>query len=73
PSLLQPPVELLDSIASFIPTHCDLVSLALTCHALAHMVISAHAAYRTIRIHSQRGPAPWTTIAARPDRAAGVR
>ncbi|KAH8980419.1 hypothetical protein EDB92DRAFT_2094502 [Lactarius akahatsu] len=56
--LLQLPVELLDSIASFVPTHCDLVPLALTCHSLAHMVISAHAAYRTIRIHSQRGPAP---------------
>ncbi len=45
----------------------------LTCHALVHIVIPAHAAYRTIRIHSQRGPAPWATIAARPDRAAGVR
>ncbi|KAH9046341.1 hypothetical protein EDB83DRAFT_2404658 [Lactarius deliciosus] len=73
PSLLQLPVELLDLIASFVPTHRDLVSLALTCHAIAYMVIPAHTAYRTLRIHSQRGPAPWTTIAARPDRAAGVR
>ncbi len=73
PPLLQLPVELLDLIASFVATHRDLVSLALTCHALAHIVIPTHAAYRTIRIHSQRGPAPWATIAARPDRAAGVR
>ncbi|KAI9434792.1 hypothetical protein H4582DRAFT_743801 [Lactarius indigo] len=73
PSLLQLPVELLDLIASFIPTHRDLVSLALTCHTLAHIVIPTHAAYRTIRIHSQRGSNPWATIAARPDRAAGVR
>ncbi|KAH9056538.1 hypothetical protein EDB87DRAFT_1566477, partial [Lactarius vividus] len=71
PSLLQLPVELLDLIASFVPTHRDLVSLALTCHAIAYMVIPAHTAYRTIRIHSQRGPASWATIAARPDRAAG--
>ncbi|KAI9437370.1 hypothetical protein BJY52DRAFT_612299 [Lactarius psammicola] len=73
PSLLHLPVELLDSIASFVATHHDLVSLALTCHALAHIVIPAHAAYRTIRIHSQRGPSPWVNIAARPERAAGVR
>ncbi|KAI9452562.1 hypothetical protein BJY52DRAFT_1226064 [Lactarius psammicola] len=69
--LSQLPVELLDLIASFVATHCDLISLALTCRALAHIVIPAHAAYRTIRVRSQRGPAPWVTIAARPDRAAG--
>ncbi|KAH9008469.1 hypothetical protein EDB84DRAFT_1281098, partial [Lactarius hengduanensis] len=57
PSLLQLPVELLDLIASFVPTHRDLVSLALTCHAIAYMAIPAHTAYRTLRIHSQRGPA----------------
>lgn len=73
PPLLRLPIELLDLIASFVATHRDLVSLALTCHALARIVIPAHAAYRTIRIHSQRGSAPWVTIAARPDRAAGVR
>ncbi len=73
PQLLQLPIELLDLIASFVAIHRDLVSLALTCHALAHIVIPAHATYRTIRIHSQRGPAPWVTIAARTDSAAGVR
>ena len=73
PLLLQLPVELLDLIASFVTTHRDIVSLALTCHALSRIVIPAHAAYRTIRIHSQRGPVPWATIAARPDRAAGIR
>ncbi len=73
PALLQLPVELLDLIASFVATHRDLVSLALTCHALAHIVMPAHAAYRTIRIHSQRGPPPWVTIAARTDSEAGVR
>lgn len=73
PTLLRLPVELLDLIASYVSTHRDLVSLALTCQTLAHIVIPAHSAYRTIRIHSRRGPAPWATIAARPDRAAGVR
>jgi hypothetical protein len=73
PPLFQLPAELLDSIASFVATRRDLVSLALTCHALAHIVIPGHSAYRTIRIHGQRGPTPWVTIAARPDRAAGVR
>jgi hypothetical protein len=73
PSLLQLPVELLDLIASYVATHRDIISLALTCQTLAHIVIPAHAAYRTIRLHSRRGPAPWATIAARPDRAAGVR
>ena len=71
--LLLLPVELLDLIASYVAIHRDLVSLALTCQTLAHIVIPEHAAYRTIRIHSRRGPAPWATIAARPDRAAGVR
>lgn len=71
--LLLLPVELLDLIASYVAIHRDLVSLALTCQTLAHIVIPEHAAYRTIRIHSRRGSAPWTTIAARPDRAAGVR
>ena len=60
-------------IASYIAIHRDLVSFALTCQTLAHIVIPEHAAYRTIRIHSRRGPAPWATIATRPDRAAGVR
>jgi len=66
-------VELLDFIASFVDTHCDLVSLALTCCIFARIVLPAHAPYRAIRIHSRRGPAPWEAIAARPDRAAGVR
>ncbi|KAF8266745.1 hypothetical protein EI94DRAFT_137841 [Lactarius quietus] len=71
--LLQLPIELLDLIASFVATHRDLVSLALSCHVLAHIVLPAHAAYRTIRIHGQRGPTPWVTIASRPNCAAGVR
>ncbi|KAI9511018.1 hypothetical protein F5148DRAFT_1327872 [Russula earlei] len=37
------------------------------------IVIPAHAAYRTIRLHGQRGPTPWESIASCPDRAAGVQ
>lgn len=73
PPLSKLPAELLDLVASFVATRRDLVSLALTCQTLAHIVIPTHSAYRTIRIHSRRGPAPWVTIAARLDRAAGVR
>jgi len=71
--LLWLPVELLDLIASFIATHKDLVALALTCRTLKKIVIPAHAAYRTIRLHGLRGSTPWEDIAACPDRAAGIR
>lgn len=71
--LLCLPTELLDLIASFIATHRDLIVLALTCRTLTRIVIPAHAAYRTIRLHGRRGSGPWTDIAARPHRAAGVR
>ncbi|KAH9955860.1 hypothetical protein BC827DRAFT_828175 [Russula dissimulans] len=71
--LLWLPIELLDLIASFVPTHKDLVALALTCHTLKQIVIPAHAAYRTIRLHSRRGSIPWEDIAACPDRAAGIQ
>jgi hypothetical protein len=60
-------------MASFVATHRDIISLALTCRTLTHILIPAHAAYRTIRIHSRRGPAPLMAISGRPDRAAGVR
>jgi hypothetical protein len=71
--LLWLPTELLDLIASFVVTHRDLIALAMTCRVLAYIVIPAHAAYRTIRIHSRRGPTPWANIAARLNRAIGVR
>ena len=71
--LLWIPTELLDLIASFVVTHRDLIALAMTCRVLAYIVIPAHAAYRTIRIHSRRGPTPWVNIAGRLDRAIGVR
>ncbi|KAI0250853.1 hypothetical protein BJV78DRAFT_523747 [Lactifluus subvellereus] len=71
--LLWLPTELLDLIASFVVTHRDLIALAKTCRVLAYIVIPAHAAYRTIRIHSGHGPTPWTNVAARLDRAIGVR
>ena len=47
--------------------------LALTCQAFVHIVILAHAVYRSIHIHSRCGSAHWATIAARPDCTAGVR
>ncbi|KAI0302868.1 hypothetical protein B0F90DRAFT_1925019 [Multifurca ochricompacta] len=73
PALLQLPAELLDLVASFVATHRDLVALALTCRALACIIIPTHAAYRDIRIDSRRGPTPWENITARPNFAAGVR
>ena len=73
PTSLRLPVELLDLIASFVTTHRDIISLALTCSTLSQILIPAHATYRTIRIHSRRGPTPLVTISGRPDRAAGVR
>jgi hypothetical protein len=67
------PTELLDLIASFVVAHRDLIALAMACRAFAYIIIPAHAAYRTIRIHGQRGPTPWGNIAAHPHRAVGVR
>ncbi|KAH9953700.1 hypothetical protein BGW80DRAFT_1567137 [Lactifluus volemus] len=73
PRILCLPTELLDLIASFVVAHRDLIALAMACRAFAFIVIPAHAAYRTIRIHGQRGPTPWANIAAHPHRAIGVR
>jgi hypothetical protein len=73
PRILCLPTELLDLIASFVVAHRDLIALAMACRAFAYIVIPAHAAYRTIRIQGQRGPAPWTNIAAHPHHAIGVR
>jgi hypothetical protein len=71
--LLCLPTELLDLVALFVVTHRDLIAFAMTCRALADIVIPAHSAYRTIRIHSLRGPTPWANIVARSHHAVGVR
>lgn len=73
PRILCLPTELIDLIASFVVAHRDLIALAMACRVFAYIIIPAHAAYRTIRLHGQRGPTPWANIAAHRHRAIGVR
>ncbi|THH20337.1 hypothetical protein EW146_g1029 [Bondarzewia mesenterica] len=70
--LIVLPTELLDTIASYVDAHCDLVSFAQVCRAFQQIAIPRHTDYRLVRCHYRRHVV-WKHLVARPDLTENVR
>ncbi|KAJ6457554.1 hypothetical protein C8R47DRAFT_1164063 [Mycena vitilis] len=70
-SLSNQPPELLDTIASFLPTPCDLLALSLTSKILCRIIVP-HLEFREVCCDARRKTL-WQTLADRPGPSSRIR
>ncbi|KLO18676.1 hypothetical protein SCHPADRAFT_105784 [Schizopora paradoxa] len=71
----QLPIDMFDAIASHLDRPADLLSLAITCKALAQVVLTRHIQYRDVALVQldAKDEMIWNNLLAHPDRTANVR